>query len=102
MARLQSFSKDLVPYNNQDTEETHRCWEPRRAHKWSMTSIRVFLYKYGPNWTVCFIMKHSVCLVVGETAERGLKRVGMIKWLMLLGYKTITWHGPGLAFHSDV
>lgn len=92
MARLQSVSKDLVPYNNQDTEETRRCWEARRA----LRTIRVFLYKYGLNWTVCTIMKGSVCLVVKETAERGLKRVGMIKWLLLLGSKTITWHGSGL------
>lgn len=102
MARLQSFSKDLVPYNNQDTEETHRCWEHRRAHKWSMRSIKVFLYKYWLNWTVWYIMKPSVCLVVKETAEHGLKGVGMIKWLFLVECKTITWHGSGLAFYSDV
>lgn len=51
-----------------------------------------FLHKYGLNWTV---MKRSVCLVVKETAERGLKRGGMMKWLFLLGSKTITWHGSG-------
>lgn len=47
-------------------------------------------------------MKLSVCLVVKETAEHGLKGVGMIKWLFLVECKTITWHGSGLAFYSDV
>ena len=76
MARLQSLSRDLEPYNSQDTAQTHRCKEPKRAQEWTISGIKVKCCKYLDELQLLYILQHincrvftPLCIAVVEKAE---------------------------------
>lgn len=58
VARLQSWSRDLEPYNSQDTAQTRRCKEPKRAKE-----CRISVMKFNSANIFLLNSKHYRCRV---------------------------------------